>query len=430
MKKKESLVVNSIIFLWLVVTGIYIYNSFINDSTEITNQPMSLIPVQEKVFGFEKDKYVFESHSLSPDESLGELLIYQGIAWDSILKLDEVSKDVYSIRRFRAHKPFTLVREDSCSAPTCLVYEPNKLTYVKYDLKDGVDVNIVRKKYEVCEEEASGIINSSLWMAMKDAGIDYDLIDKMEDAMASGVDFYHTQSGDQFKLIYEKKYIDGVAVDNGEILAAAYKNRDGEKFAIFYENENYEGFYDLEGQPTKRTFLRAPLKHARISSSYNLRRFHPIKKRNIPHLGTDYAAPRGTPIYAVADGTIEIAGYTKNNGKYVKIKHDGVYQTQYLHMHRFAPGIKRGVHVKQGQVIGEVGSTGLATGPHVCFRFWKNGRQINHLRENFPPKDPLPETQLADFYEQRDDLLRRLDAIPYPVEPLDSSKPLAYRDNS
>lgn len=430
MKKKESLVVNSIIFLWLVVTGIYIYNSFINDSTEMTNQPMSLIPVQEKVFGFEKDKYVFESHSLSPDESLGELLIYQGIAWDSILKLDEVSKDVYSIRRFRAHKPFTLVREDSCSAPTCLVYEPNKLTYVKYDLKDAVDVNIVRKKYEVCEEEASGIINSSLWMAMKDAGIDYDLIDKMEDAMASGVDFYHTQSGDQFKLIYEKKYIDGVAVDNGEILAAAYKNRDGEKFAIFYENENYEGFYDLEGQPTKRTFLRAPIKHARISSSYNLRRFHPIKKRTIPHLGTDYAAPRGTPIYAVADGTIEIAGYTKNNGKYVKIKHDGVYQTQYLHMHRFAPGIKRGVHVKQGQVIGEVGSTGLATGPHVCFRFWKNGRQINHLRENFPPKDPLPETQLADFYEQRDDLLRRLDAIPYPVEPLDSSKPLAYRDNS
>ena len=430
MKKKESLVVNSIIFLWLVVSCVYIYNSFISSDEPELAQQMSMIPIPEKVFGFEKDQYVFESHTLDPDESLGELLIYQGIEWDSILKLDEVSKDIYSIRRFRAHKPFTLVREDSCSSPTCLVYEPNKLTYVKYDLKEKVDVNIVRKKYDVCEEEASGIITSSLWMSMKEAGIEYDLIDKMEDAMASGVDFYHTQKGDQFKLIYERKYIDGVPVDNGEILAAAYKDRDGEKFAVYFENENYEGFYDLEGQPTKRTFLRAPLKHARISSSYNLRRFHPIKKRRIPHLGTDYAAPRGTPIYAVADGVIEVAGYTKNNGKYIKIKHDDVYQTQYLHMHKFAPGIKRGVRVKQGDVIGQVGSTGLATGPHVCFRFWKHGRQVNHLRENFPPKDPLPAEEMPEFYSQRDELLKRLEAIPYPIESEEESVQLVMTNNS
>ena len=234
--------------------------------------------------------------------------------------------------------------------------------------------------------------------------------------MASSVDFYHTQRGDKFKIIYERKYIDGQAVSNGEILAAAYKDKEGEKFAVFYENEKYAGFYNLKGEPTTGKFLRAPLKHAHISSRYNLRRFHPIKKRRIPHLGTDYAAPRGTPIYSVADGVIEVAGYTKNNGKYVKIKHDDVYKTQYLHMHRFAPGIKKGVRVRQGQVIGQVGSTGLATGPHVCFRFWKYGKQINHLRENFPPEDPLPKDQLPDFFQQRDELLSQLKEIPYPGE--------------
>ena len=172
----------------------------------------------------------------------------------------------------------------------------------------------------------------------------------------------------------------------------------------------------MEGRPTKSTFLRAPLKYSRISSRYNRRRFHPIKKRTIPHLGTDYAAPIGTPIYSVADGVVEIAGYSKNNGKYVKIRHDDIYKTQYLHMHRFAPGIKKGTRVKQGQVIGQVGKTGLATGPHVCFRFWKYGKQVNHLRENFPPKDPLPESQLDDFYHHRDSMLIDLQKLSYPGE--------------
>jgi murein DD-endopeptidase MepM/ murein hydrolase activator NlpD len=376
---------------------------------------MSMMAVSEKLFGFEKDKHIFDSYTLEPNESLGKLLLREGVSWDSILKMDEVSSDIFSIRRFRAKKPFTLVR-DSCAAPTCIIYEPNKLTYVKYLIKDTVDVKIVRKNYEVCIEQASGIIESSLWIAMHESGIGYDLIDIMEDAMASSVDFYHTQRGDKFKIIYERKYIDGQAVSNGEILAAAYKDKEGEKFAVFYENEKYAGFYNLKGEPTTGKFLRAPLKHAHISSRYNLRRFHPIKKRRIPHLGTDYAAPRGTPIYSVADGVIEVAGYTKNNGKYVKIKHDDVYKTQYLHMHRFAPGIKKGVRVRQGQVIGQVGSTGLATGPHVCFRFWKYGKQINHLRENFPPEDPLPKDQLPDFFQQRDELLSQLKEIPYPGE--------------
>lgn len=158
-------------------------------------------------------------------------------------------------------------------------------------------------------------------------------------------------------------------------------------------------------------FLKAPVKASRISSYYNLNRFHPILKRRRPHLGTDYAAPHGTPIQAVGDGVVSIASYTNGNGNYVKIKHDDTYQTQYLHMSGFADGIRAGSHVKQGQTIGYVGSTGLATGPHVCFRFWKNGRQVNHLRLNFPPPEPLPESELAKFNEQRDVYLKQLDEI-------------------
>lgn len=415
MKNRQSFSIQVVVLLWLTVCSLYVYHRFIKPSDKVFQelQTNTLIPIPEKLYGFTKQDFSFESYSLNPDQSLGELLIKEGMEWDSILKLDKISDDVFSIRRFRARKPFTIVK-DSCSAPTCLVYEPNQLTYIKYYLRDSIAIDIIRKNYEICEEQASGEIKSSLWMSMKDAGIAFEMIDQMEDALASDVDFYHTQKGDQFKLVYETKYVDGKPVAYGNLLAASYKDRDGESFAVYFENENYKGFYDLYGQPTKKTFLRAPLKRSRISSHFNPRRFHPIKRRRIPHLGTDYAAPLGTPIYATADGVIDAAAYTKNNGKYIKIKHDNTYTTQYLHMHRFAPGIKKGVRVRQGDVIGQVGMTGLATGPHVCYRFWKNGKQVNHLRENFPPKDPLPESDMPDFIYQRDLLVKKLGEIPYP----------------
>ena len=191
--------------------------------------------------------------------------------------------------------------------------------------------------------------------------------------------------------------------------------RPGEKLyeELYYENEEYAGFYDLEGRPTKKGFLKSPVKASRISSSFSMSRLHPVLKRRKPHLGTDYAAPYGTPILAVGNGVVTKAGYTRGNGKYIKIKHDKTFTTQYLHMQRFASGIKAGVHVKQGDVIGHVGSTGLATGPHVCFRFWKNGRQVNHLKENFPPPEPMPQEQLPDFFQVRDDIMEELDQVDF-----------------
>lgn len=414
MKKTESFLINLSIGICVILGGFFLMSKYQAPTQE--RQSSDYQEVIKERFGFAKNDHHFETHSLGLNQNLGDLLIWQGVKWDSILKLDKISKDIFSIRKFRAKKPFTIVRKDACSEPHCIVYEPNKFTFIKYFIDEEVKIEAVQREYTTQIESASGIIESSLWLAMNKAGLDGSIIDKMEDAMASSVDFYHTQKGDMFKLIFERKYIEGKPVDYGEVISAAFKNDSGEHFAVFYENEKYAGFYDLKGRPTKSTFLRAPLKYSRISSSFNRRRFHPIKKRRIPHLGTDYAAPTGTPIFSVADGVVERAGYTKNNGKYVKIRHDDIYQTQYLHMHRFAKGIRKGTRVKQGQVIGQVGQTGLATGPHVCFRFWKYGRQVNHRRENFPPADPLPESQMESFFQQRDSLMNLLEDIRYPIE--------------
>jgi murein DD-endopeptidase MepM/ murein hydrolase activator NlpD len=240
----------------------------------------------------------------------------------------------------------------------------------------------------------------------------------MEDALETSVDFSHVQVGDEFKLVYDEKYIEGKRVGVGNVHAAYYKQADSDKehYVFWYDGGGeHVGFYDQEGRPMKGRFLKAPVKYTRISSRYNPRRFHPVLKRVRPHLGTDYAAPTGTPIYAVGNGVVVAKGYTKGNGNYIKIKHDKVYQTQYLHMSGFAKGIKKGSYVSQGQVIGYVGSTGLATGPHVCFRFWKNGKQINHLREYFPPSKPLPDELLPEFFKVRDVYMEKLKAVDSSV---------------
>ena len=270
---------------------------------------------------------------------------------------------------------------------------------------------MVEKEIELCEEVVSGKIESSLWGTLEDQGINPAIIDLMEEALSSSVDFYHTRKGDEFKLIYENKYVDGRLTGLGRLIAACYINDNGANYSILYKSKDYEGYFDAEGRPARKSFLKAPVKFTRISSNYNLRRFHPIKGKTIPHLGTDYAAPYGTEIRSVSDGVVTASAYNGGNGNFVKVKHDNVYETQYLHMSRFAKGIRPGVRVRQGQTIGYVGATGLATGPHVCFRFWKNGRQVNHLREKLPPPQPMSMQELPDFFEHRDKLLVRLNEL-------------------
>ncbi|MEM6771091.1 MAG: peptidoglycan DD-metalloendopeptidase family protein, partial [Bacteroidota bacterium] len=242
--------------------------------------------------------------------------------------------------------------------------------------------------------------------------------DRMEDALQWSVDFYHVQPNDKFQLYYEKKEVEGETAAPGRVLAARYSTRGDDIYAFWYESPDstYSGYFGLNGEPMKSTFLKSPVRFSRMSSGFNMRRFHPVLKRIKPHLGTDYAAAYGTPILATADGVIVERGRRGGNGNFVKVRHSKQYTTQYLHMQKFKEGQSVGTRVKQGDVIGYVGSTGLATGPHVCYRFWKDGRQIDHRSLKFPPAEPMPDSLLSSFFAQRDVYLTKLNEIGTPVQ--------------
>lgn len=372
------------------------------------------IPVPEVRFGFALDTFHVTVDTIQNNQFLAELLLPHKVDYQSIDQLARNVKDTFAVTKLRAQKEFLVLNRDTATGADYFIYEPDVYTYVVYDLKDKLDAKVIRRPVKTTIKEASGVIESNLWNAMKANGLDIELIDKMEGVLQWSLDFYHIQVGDKFKLIYEENTVDGKFAGIGKVLGAYFKNYDNEYYGIYFEHGKFKGYYDEEGRPMKSPFLKAPVKFSRISSGYNPRRFHPVLRRVRPHYGTDYAAARGTPIMAVANGVVERAGYGKGNGNYVKIKHDKTYSTQYLHMSKFAKGIRSGIQVKQGQTIGYVGSTGLATGPHVCFRFWKNGRQVNHLRLKLPNPEPMPEAEKPFYYPVRDKVVAELAAIPYP----------------
>ncbi len=366
------------------------------------------IVVPPSRFGFRLDSFHITENKIQRDQFLSNILGDVGISGQLIHAIAEKSKDIFNVRKLRYSKPYALVYSDTCKAPDYFVYQPDVKSYVTFELKDSLDIYVTEKPVYTQVEFFEGVLDSahtSLWSAMEPTGVRDALIAKMEEALGWTVDFYYVHRGDEFKAIYEKEFVEGAPIGVGKLVGAYFKTLGVDYYAVLYENEKYEGFYDLEGRPMIRKFLKSPVQYSRISSRYNPSRFHPVLKRRRAHRGTDYAAPHGTPIRAVADGTVTKASYTKGNGNYVKLRHDKVYQTQYLHMSKFGSGIQPGIRVRQGQTIGYVGSTGLATGPHVCFRFWKNGKQIDHLRLNLPPPKPMDESELPAFYMKRDSIM-------------------------
>jgi len=374
---------------------------------EISSFPVTIPTLK---YGFAIDTFQVYESEIKNGQFLADLLMQYNLDYPSVEKLVANSKEVFDVKHLRVGKPYTILTKDKTATADYFIYEPSVYEYVVFHLKDDFKVEKVERPITTEVRSAAGSLESSLWNAIVGQGLSYDLADKMEDALQWSVDFHHLQKGDEFRLVYDQKFIDGEEVGIGEVHAAYYKTGSNEYHAIYYDNGDISGYFDLKGQPMKRGFLKAPVKYSRISSYYNLNRFHPILKRRRPHYGTDYAAPYGTPIYAVGDGVVSRASYTKGNGNYVKIRHDGTYETQYLHMQKFAKGISPGVHVKQGQIIGYVGSTGLATGPHVCFRFWKNGKQVNHLKIKFPPAKPLPKKDMPMFNELKTKYLEALNS--------------------
>jgi murein DD-endopeptidase MepM/ murein hydrolase activator NlpD len=361
--------------------------------------------------------------TVARNQTLGSILSPFEVPYQIIDELAKKSKEIFDVRNIAFNKNFKLITaEDSTSVkPRYFIYEPNAAEYVVFDL-DSLEIYKKEKPAEIRTREIGGVIQTSLYVDMIEKGVGPDLIDLFADLYGWSVDFQRLHKGDKFKVVFNEKFVEDQSVGVVGIQTAYFEHMGEPYHAIPFEQNGEMNFFDQEGNSLKKAFLRDPLKYSRISSRYNLRRFHPVQKRYKPHLGTDYAAPRGTEIRTVGDGTVVEAGYSRGNGNYVKIKHNGTYSTQYLHMSKIGKGIKKGSRVRQGQVIGYVGSTGLATGPHLCFRFWKHGKQVDWLREKIPPSEPILAENKDAFELVKRDAIQVLAAISVEGE---SEKTLA-----
>ena len=368
------------------------------------------------LFGIPVDSFLIIENTIKRNQFLGEILSDYQVTDKEIHDLSIKAKDIYDVRRLEARKKYTLLcTNDSLPKAAYFIYEPNPIDFVVYKIKDSIEVSFNQKKIDTVKTAAAGIIESSLWVTMTEAGADPLLIHSLSEVFAWQVDFYRIQKSDRFKVLYEQLYVDDEKAGIGKIIGAYFNHHEEDYYAVYFNQGSGISYFDEKGQSLQKQFLRSPLRYKRISSRYTRRRYHPVLKRYKAHLGTDYAAPTGTPIRTVGDGIVEEARYSQYNGRYVKIRHNSVYSTQYLHMSKFGSGIKEGVKVSQGQIIGYVGSTGLANGPHLCFRFWKNGQQVDALNIKLPPSEPVAEEMKGAYEVVKNRVLAELDSIQYQV---------------
>ena len=367
-------------------------------------------------FGYILNDYKVIRDTIKSGETFGEILDRHHIDHGSIFKIAAAARDTFDIRKLRAGKPYTiLAKNDSTERAQVFIYERNKIDYLIVDFADSIQTKFAHKKVKTITKTASGIIESSLSEAISKQGLHYIIALEMADIYAWTIDFFHLQKGDSFKLIYEEKFInDTISVGIGNITAAYFEHKGTPLYAFNFvtdSTKNINDYYDENAKTLRRKFLKAPLKFGRISSRYNLnRRIKYYGFRIRAHKGTDFAAPVGTPIMATASGTVIASRYAGGNGNYVKIKHNATYSTQYLHMQKRK--VKKGDYVKQGQVIGTIGMTGNTAGPHVCYRFWKNGRQVDPLREKLPSAEPIKESLKDEFFVYIKPLKDSIDQIP------------------
>jgi len=389
----------------LLVVQLITFNADYSKAEEVENAASQI------EYGFEVDSFFMIKGKVKPNENLSILLQKHKVSLSMIDKMTKTSRELFDARKITAGNEYTIFcTKDSNQVAQCFVYEINASDYIVFDFRDTLNIYRGKKPVETKMMTASGKIYSSLYATMEANNINLGLAMELSVIYAWTVDFYKIQKGDYFKVVYEERFVDGHSIGISRIHAALFNN-DGKDFYAFWSDiKGATGYYDENGESLKKLFLKAPLKFSRISSSFTLKRFHPVLKINRPHLGTDYAAPAGTPIMSTADGKVIAAAYTAGNGNYVKIKHNGTYTTQYLHMSKIAKGIKNGKYVKQGEIIGYVGSTGLATGPHVCYRFWKNGRQVDPRKDVVSqPADPINKTHLGEFKARVKELREKLD---------------------
>jgi len=380
--------------------------------------------ILHKKYGYILNDFEVVNDTIHNGDSFGALLDSYGVKRSKVFQIANSVKDSFNVARITTGKPYTILKcKDNPNAVEAFIYQKSKVNYTILHIEDSIYAENKAKKVLTKRSMMSGVINSSLSEAVETAGASPYLTHLLSGVYQWSVDLFKIQKGDRFKVIYNEQYLeDGTFVGIKDVEAAIFEHAGTPFYAFEYgvknkNNQLEESFYDENAKSLQSFFLKAPLQFSRISSRFSPRRFHPVQKRWKAHKGTDYAARRGTPIWSTANGTVVKAGYSSGNGRYVKIKHSRKYSTQYLHMSKIL--VKKGQVVKQGQVIGKVGSTGLATGPHVCYRFWVNGKQRDPYRQKLPSAKNLAEELKSDYFKHIKPVKFSLDSISFPINKIE-----------
>lgn len=386
---------------------------------EIAQLPSIEKPVP-KSYGFNLNKFTVLRDTIRRGDSFGELMIAHKVDYPKIIKVAEEFKDTFDVKRVKVGKPYVILKtKDTTETTQFFIYENDRINYTVVDLRDTVTAYTNRKEIKYVQRKIAGVIKNNLSESLDTLGVDYAVTISLSEIYAWTIDFFSLEKGDKFKIIYKERYINDSIYAGFEPIEAAYFEHKGKPiYAFAYETDSLKrntDYFDQDANNLRSTFLKAPIKFGyRVSSRYNLKRriaYYGYKVR--PHKGTDYAAAIGTPIIATADGTVTESTSRGGNGRYVKIKHNGTYSTQYLHMKK--QKVKKGEYVRQGDVIGWVGMTGNTGGPHVCYRFWKNGKQVDPLREKLPVAEPIADSLRTTYMAHVNPLKEQLDCIEYTI---------------
>ena len=366
-----------------------------NDSTSVNAVSHSKIIK----YGVDVTDLIESENTISPGHSLSNILSSSGADANSINNLNLIPDSILNPKKINAGNKYTIYNvNDSAHTLRYFVYHKSKQDFVVLEFLEDTIIASIFSKPAISKKRVSGaVITSSLWNAISDSELDINLALKLSDIYAWSIDFFGLQKMDSFIVYYSELYIDNEPIGIDSIYSAIFYHANHPYYAIYFEKGDIKGYWDLEGNSLRKAFLKAPLSFSRISSHFTYARKHPIYKTVRPHTGVDYAAPAGTPVMSIGDGVVIAKGYKGGGGNTIKIRHNSVYTTAYLHLSKFASNIKEGTHVSQGQVIGYVGSTGSSTGPHLDFRVWKNGEPINPLKLESPPVEPIPDNLKAEF---------------------------------
>lgn len=333
-------------------------------------------------------------------------ILTQYVPYAIMARIVDEAKPVFDARHLRPGKTYrAYLKGDSLHY---FVYQRDPVNYVVFDLTDSIRVYKDKRTVDVVKKEVETVIEGSLYESLKEVGAPVRLIQKLAKVYAWQIDFFRIQKGDFVTAVYEERQVDGQPIGVGKVLAARFNHMGYDYYGFYFEQDERSDYFDERAQNLRKALLKAPLEYGQVTSRYTKRRYHPILKEYRSHLGTDYAAPKGTPIHTVGDGIVTEAEYGRYNGNYVKVRHNGTYTTQYLHMSKIKEGLKPGDRVYQGDVIGYVGETGLATGPHVCYRFWKDGKQVDPAKQDIPSAPPVDSAHMDRFEQVKEKLMPRL----------------------